>query len=918
MKNVRLLKILSLALIASLIFLSLPIAAQPPSTADFADQATAVEAALTWLETQQQADGSFQAAFGSATGATIDTLFAVTATGGDPHDWSSGEGTPSMVDYLVNQASTYAAESTATAAKLALAAISADEDPGAFGGLDLPAMLAASYDEGTGLYGTGLTDQMWAMMAMAALGPVVPQAAADWLAAQQQADGGFDATGWGTDTDTTSLAIEAMVAAGQPVTCTVVISGMNYLKSQQSPTGGFPSTNVWGPDSNANSTAYSMQGLLAAGENPLGARWTVNGATPLDDLLNFQSPSGAFEWQSGTGEDVLATVQSITALTGRPLPLRGRRVAAMRALGWLREQQGDDGGFGTLDLTSRAILAIAAAGEEPSTWVSGALLSPLDFLESKMNELDTAGKAGRMLQAIAASSDNPYNFGGRNLVQATMSFYDPATGQFDATGNIWEHTLAVMGLQAAWETVPPEAIAWLKAQQNADGGWGWAAGSDSDTNSTGLSLQTLIAAGEPSNSPVMVNALAYLEGQQNSDGGFPWVKPSPWGTASDSNSTAIVTQGLLAAGANPASITWTRTLTETDAITMTWNTPYDRLLSFQTPAGAFEWQDGTGNDLLSTAQTIPALMGVTFPQRADHLKAVRGALAWLRSQQQADGSFIASFGHNAGVTTDVVFAVAAAGGSPNQWFVGQGPSMMDYLESTAPEYATGIAAAGKLALAAICGRRDPANFGGLDLPAQLVTSYDAGTGLYGLGLLDQLWSLIALKALGMPIPTAAREWLADQQQANGGFDAWGYGTDTDTTALAIEALVAAGETITSQAIADALDYLASQQSPTAGFPSSNTWGPDSNSNSTAYCMQALVAAGENPLGARWTVTNTVPMDDLLSFQTATGAMEWQHGTGDDVMATAQAIPALLSQPLPVCGAVWRVFMPLSAKACVLH
>ena len=917
MKNVRLLKIVSLAMIASLMFLSIPIAAQQPATVDFSDQVTAIEAALVWLETQQQTNGSFQAAFGSTTGATIDALFAIAASGGDPHTWSVADG-PSIIDYLVDQAAIYATESTATAAKLTLAAISAGENPNAFGGLDLPAIVAASYDAGTGLYGLGLADQMWAMLADAALGQAVPQAAADWLAAQQQADGGFDAAGWGTDTDTTSLAIEAMVAAGQPVTCTMVISGLNYLKSQQSPTGGFPSTNVWGPDSNANSTAYSMQGLLAAGENPLGSRWTVDGTTPLDDLLSFQSPSGAFEWQSDIGEDIVATVQSITALTGRPLPLQGKHLAAMRGLEWLRGQQSDDGGFGTLDLTSRAILAIAAAGEEPSTWMSGTHLSPLDYLESEVNELDTAGKAGRMLQAIAASSGNPNTFGGRNLVNALTSFYDPVTGRFDSEGNIWEHTLAMMGLAAISETVPTEAIVWLKTSQNDDGGWGWAAGFDSDTNSTSLSVQALVTAGEPSDSVVIINALAYLAGQQNSDGGFPWVKPSPWGTDSDSNSSAIVTQSLLATDENPTSITWTRTLTESDAITITWHTAYDRLMSFQNSSGAFEWQDGMGDDMLSTVQAIPALLGVTFPQRAANLQAVQDALAWLRTQQQADGSFLSGFGHNAGITSDVVFAVASAGGAPNQWAVGTGPSMMDYLESTALEYATTTDTTSKLILAAICGGRDTADFGGLDLPAQLSASYDQGTGLYGLGLSDQVWAFLALKALAHPIPTTARDWLTNQQQASGWFDAWGYGADTETTALAIQALVAAGEPTSSKIIVDALHYLTSQQSPTGGFPSSSTWGTDSNANSTAYCMQALVAAEENPLGARWTVTNTNPMDDLLGFQVASGALEWQPGSGDDVLATAQAIPALLSRPFPICSTMWKVFMPLSAKTRVLH
>jgi hypothetical protein len=38
---------------------------------------------------------------------------------------------------------------------------------------------------------------------------------------------------------------------------------------------------------------------------------------------------------------------------------------------------------------------------------------------------------------------------------------------------------------------------------------------------------------------------------------------------------------------------------------------------------------------------------------------------------------------------------------------------------------------------------------------------------------------------------------------------------------------------------------------------------------------------------------------LLGLQLADGSFEWQPNTGSNLMATAQAVPALLGQPYPV-------------------
>ena len=53
-------------------------------------------------------------------------------------------------------------------------------------------------------------------------------------------------------------------------------------------------------------------------------------------------------------------------------------------------------------------------------------------------------------------------------------------------------------------------------------------------------------------------ALDYLKAQQNADGGFPYISPSPYGTDSDSNSTAVVIWAIKAAGQDPAGDDWKR------------------------------------------------------------------------------------------------------------------------------------------------------------------------------------------------------------------------------------------------------------------------------------------------------------------------------------------------------------------------
>ena len=94
------------------------------------------------------------------------------------------------------------------------------------------------------------------------------QAAARWLAGQQNADGGFGfahARRVGSDVDDTAAALQALTAAGiRPGPAPARAAA--FLVRAQNLDGGYPQQP--GGASNAQSTAWAIQGLIAAGGTP--------------------------------------------------------------------------------------------------------------------------------------------------------------------------------------------------------------------------------------------------------------------------------------------------------------------------------------------------------------------------------------------------------------------------------------------------------------------------------------------------------------------------------------------------------------------------------------------------------------------------------------------------------------------------
>ncbi len=586
-----------------------------------------------------------------------------------------------------------------------------------------------------------------------------------------------------------------------------------------------------------------------------------------------------------------------------PGPHAYTQFAVEHALTWLRTQQLPDGsfpGFG-VGASVDALLAIDAANGDAGTWRVGTGPSLLDYLATQASGYATSAAAtGKLILAVVGAGEDPASFGGSNLLQTLATFHN-GSGQF-GTSN-WDQAYAVLAMRAARAPLPAGSLARLVSTQTATGGWGFMPGDSPDVDSTGLVLQALVAAGAPAGSPVFVQAVAFLQSQQNPDAGFAYQTPFP----SNTSSTALAALGLIAVNNNPLGASWTITAT----------TPLDFLTDQQSPQGGFAGYSGP-NDLFATVSAIPALMGKPLPQFGSGVAKAR-ALAWLRTQQANDGSF-----GSTGQTVDAVYAVVAGGEDPATWTTAGG-SLMGYLATQANTYSqSSVAAAGKLTLALLAAQpgRSPNNFGGVNVGGRVFDSYTLATGQFGSSVIDQAYGLLGYAAQYGPATGPARARLAQLQLPNGGWEfATGFGADTNTTAVVIQALIAAGEPVTSPAIQRGLLFLRGQQNPDAGFPYQVPCGypgcAGSDPNSTAYVVQALAAVGENPDGWAWsrhfTATNTItltvhtPLDTLLAWQSDAGGFAGFSGP-NDLYATVQAVPgvAVRSQPM-----AWRAtwFLP---------
>jgi uncharacterized membrane protein len=164
------------------------------------------------------------------------------------------------------------------------------------------------------------------------------------------------------------------------------------------------------------------------------------------------------------------------------------------------------------------------------------------------------------------------------------------------------------------------------------------------------------------------------------------------------------------------------------------------------------------------------------------------------------------------------------------------------------------------------------------------------------------YGLLALRASGSrasgsPVRKAAA-WITRRQNRDGGFNyaRRGGASSIDDTAGAVQA-IAAGGLGRGRAAQRAARYLAARQNRDGGYPLQS--GGRSNAQSTALAVQALVAAGRNPDYQRRGGARS-PLSYIRSLQSSGGSVRYSRSSSaTPVWVTSQSLAALAKRPLPV-------------------
>jgi energy-coupling factor transport system substrate-specific component len=276
--------------------------------------ASLTSAAANYLLGSENADGGF----GSAPGQPSDQLYAgwaalgLASAGRDLNQLGDAE---SLVSYIARGAGTH---DVGALERTILVVRAAGESPRSFGGRDLIAALESRF-HGDGSISDQVNLTAFAILALRADGLAPSGRTLGWLVRQQDSDGGFSFAGRGgsSDVDDTGAALEAL--AGDHAAASVVSRAVSFLRGQQDRDGGFPSQPGMG--ANAQSTAWAIQGLDAAGVSP--ATLHRGGAgSPLAYLDSLVGANGAVRYSRGvTQTPVWVTAEALMAMAGKPLPI---------------------------------------------------------------------------------------------------------------------------------------------------------------------------------------------------------------------------------------------------------------------------------------------------------------------------------------------------------------------------------------------------------------------------------------------------------------------------------------------------------------------------------------------------------------------------------------------------------------------
>lgn len=295
--------------IAALVLVTLLLGALAPPRAA-AD--SGVPAGVAWMRGEQNPDGGWGPSPGDDSDATMTcwAMLGLAAAGHNPLDVRTGGRSP--VDYLRGEVDER--KSPGDLARTILALQASGVDPRDFGGHDLVAELLGKR-RGNGSYEGWPGSTAFAVIALRAAGADggLDRSLA-WLREVQNDDGGWgDVPGSASTADGTGAAMQALSPSSKAVR-----RGLAYLRESQRPGGGFPLGA--GGVVNTQSSAWAIQGILAAGGNP-GA-YRRGGKSALDYVASRQVGDGHYRYSKSSDQTpIWVTSYALVVASDKYYPL---------------------------------------------------------------------------------------------------------------------------------------------------------------------------------------------------------------------------------------------------------------------------------------------------------------------------------------------------------------------------------------------------------------------------------------------------------------------------------------------------------------------------------------------------------------------------------------------------------------------
>ncbi|MHC1573814.1 MAG: CARDB domain-containing protein, partial [Candidatus Syntropharchaeales archaeon] len=268
-----------------------------------------ISSALEFLRNEQLATGAIWNFENSARAA-----LSIISAGENPSAWR-------LIDYLRDEPERIAKMGMdpvkvireADLARMVMVISAIGQDPTNFGGVNYLTMLKSYHDGEQFGERDDVKDDAFAILALVASGNKdlrtkdMITKTIGYIKARQNDDGGWGSFSVESDVRTTSLVIQALIAAGEDKNSETITKALDYLRKAQAGDGGY---------SDVIDTSYAIQAFIAAGEAP------SNYSNTIEYLLSLQQLDGSFNYTTDMSFfPPRMTIFPVFALCGEPYPV---------------------------------------------------------------------------------------------------------------------------------------------------------------------------------------------------------------------------------------------------------------------------------------------------------------------------------------------------------------------------------------------------------------------------------------------------------------------------------------------------------------------------------------------------------------------------------------------------------------------